>query len=226
MEHAPLRPVPARPAGPLDPAPAARALAEALPELDAREAGALTLVALAGRPRAEAAAELGIGPGELAEALAAGRKALRRSLRPLTASGWCERAERLISDRLDGELDERAAARLDVHLRNCPRCVEHERRLVQATDTLVTEAAAGTPPEQPPVDLVDGSGVMLSVVTPSAARVEADDTPAEPAASPAPVRSGRQVASGAAWTLLVVVAVILALASLALVVAGVLGASL
>ena len=36
-----------------------------------------------------------------------------------------------MSDRLDGALDDAGAARLDVHLRNCPRCVEHERRLIQ-----------------------------------------------------------------------------------------------
>jgi hypothetical protein len=76
------------------------------------------------------------------------------------------------------------------------------------------------------VEIVDESGVMLSVVTPAAARIADDVTPPKPATPPAPVRGGRQVASGAAWTLLVVVAVILALASLVLVVAGVLGASL
>ena len=148
MEHAPLRPVPTRPAGPVHPASAAGAVAAALPGLDEREARALALVALAGRPRAEVAGELGIGAHELAEALARARKALRRTLQPLRASGWCERAERHISDRLDGELEERGAARLDVHLRNCSRCVEHERRLVQATDALVVESAGA--PAAPP----------------------------------------------------------------------------
>jgi Putative zinc-finger len=213
MERAPLRPVPARPAGPVAPAAASRALGAALPELDDREAEALALVALAGRPRREVAGELGIAADELAQALASARKALRRSLLPLTASGWCERAERLISDRLDGELDDRGAARLDVHLRNCPRCVEHERRLVQATDALLASASGPAPP--PPAATV--SPVELAVV--AAAEPEAS-------AEPAPARSGRQRASAAAWTLLVVVAVILAVASLALIVAGVLGADL
>jgi hypothetical protein len=213
MERAPLRPVPARPAGPVDPAVASRALGAALPELDDREAEALALVALAGRPRGEVAGELGIPADELAQALASARKALRRSLLPLTASGWCERAERLISDRLDGELGERGAARLDVHLRNCPRCVEHERRLVQATDALL--ASASGPP--PPPAAARTSPVELAVV--AAAEPEAS-------AQPAPARRGRQRASAAAWTLLAVVAVILAVASLALVVAGVLGADL
>jgi Putative zinc-finger len=215
MEHAPLRPVPTRPAGPVHPEAAERALAAVLPGLAARETRALALVALAGRPRAEVEGELGIGPEELAEALASGRKVLRRSLRPLTASGWCERSERLISDRLDGQLDERGAARLDVHLRNCPRCVEHERRLVQATDMLVAEAAGAPAPLPEPAQ--EAAPVELTVVdTPE---------PVEPGL-PGPSRSTRDVASGLAWSALVAIAVILALASLALVVAGVLGADL
>jgi hypothetical protein len=215
MEHAPLRPVLTRPAGPIHPEAADRAVAAVLPRLAARETRALALVALAGRPRAEVAGELGIGPEELVEALASGRKALRRSLQPLTASGWCERAERLISDRLDGQLAERGAARLDVHLRNCPRCVEHERRLVQATDMLVAEAAGA--PAPPPKPAPASAPVELTVV----------DThePEEPAL-PTPSRSKREIASGLAWAALMAIAVILALASLALVVAGVLGADL
>jgi anti-sigma factor RsiW len=77
--------------------------------------------------------------------LARGRKELRRSLVPLPGSGWCERAELLISDRLDGAIDEIGTARLNVHLKNCPRCVEHERRLVQAIDALVGEPAPAAP---------------------------------------------------------------------------------
>jgi hypothetical protein len=191
-------------------------VAAVLPGLAARETRALALVALAGRPRAEVGGEIGIGPDELAEALASGRKALRRSLQPLTASGWCERAERLISDRLDGHLDERGAVRLDVHQRNCPRCVEHERRLVQATDMLVAEAA--------------GAPVGMPELAPASAPVELTvvDTPEpeEPAFPAPPGRSKRELASGLAWAALVAIAVILALASLALIVAGVLGADL
>jgi len=112
-------------------------VAARLPELDPLARVALALVTLAGRTRAEAAARAGVEAHELGEALARARKELRRAVQPMAASGWCERAERLISDRLDGELDEPGAARLDVHLRNCPRCVEHERRLVQAINSLV-----------------------------------------------------------------------------------------
>jgi hypothetical protein len=215
MEHAPLRPVPTRPAGPVHPGSALGAVRAALPALDEPEASALALVALAGRPRAEAAIELGVGADELAEALAAARKALRRTLQPLTASGWCERAERLISDRLDGELDERGAARLDVHLRNCARCVEHERRLVQATDALTLDAAGA--PAAPLSPVPEAAPVELAVV--------AEAEPEEPSAPEPRPRAG-DAARVLAWQVLMVVALILALASLALVVAGALGTDL
>jgi Putative zinc-finger len=192
-------------------------VAAELPGLDGREARALVLVALAGSPRAEVAGQLGIGSDELAEALASARKALRRTLQELPASGWCERAERLISHRLDGELEERGAARLDVHLRNCPRCVEHERRLVQATDALVLEAAVA-PAALPSV-------VPAPVRAPMELAVVRAPDPKEPAAPEQPP-GARQVASGLAWRVLTVVAVIVTLASLALVVAGLLGADL
>jgi Putative zinc-finger len=233
MEHAPLRPVPTRPAGAVEPAAAARALALTLPELGERELPALAQVALAGIPRAQAAPSIGITEEELARSLAAGRKALRRTVSPLSASGWCERAERLISDRLDGELGERDVARLDVHLRNCPRCVEHERRLVRATDLLLSSLVEPVPvphPATPPAE--------LSVVGEEAVASPPEATagpPAQPAALPieapapaaaAPARSARQLAGSLAWGVLIVLAVILAVAALALAVAGVLGADL
>jgi hypothetical protein len=148
VEHAPLRPVPRRPTGPVDPDVAVRLVASRLPSLGALPRNALALVTLSGRSRDEAAARLDVSPDDLAESLARARKELRRSLYPLPGSGWCERAERLVSDRLDGELDEVGAARLDVHLRNCRRCVEHERRLVQAIDGLVS-GHAGEPEPAP-----------------------------------------------------------------------------
>src|SRR5919107_2219865 len=138
MERAPLRPVPARPAGPVDPAAAVREVEAALPALEPLEVRALALVALADRPRAQVAGILGIEEEELRALLSGARKELRQTLTPLSGSGWCDRAEGLISDRLDGVVREPDGRRLDVHLRNCPRCVEHERRLVQATDALVS----------------------------------------------------------------------------------------
>jgi Putative zinc-finger len=150
VEHAPLRPVPTRAAGPIDPAAAARELATAHPDLSRVEAGALALVALGAVPRADAAIALGIDEPALAAVLATARKELRRTVTALPGSGWCERAERLISDRLDGPLTDTDARRLDAHLRNCPRCVEHERRLVQATDAWVATLAPRPAPVQPP----------------------------------------------------------------------------
>jgi hypothetical protein len=137
MEHAPLRPVPARPPGPVDAATALNEVASSLPALDEPAARALALVVLAEQPRGEVASSLGVSEAQLAALLAAARKELRQTVVTLGGSGWCERAEGLISDRLDGALAERDLRRLDVHLRNCSRCVEHERRLVQATDALV-----------------------------------------------------------------------------------------
>jgi hypothetical protein len=182
-------------------------VASALPSLDERERAALALVALAAKPRPQVALRLGAGEAELSELLARARKELRRTLAALTGSGWCERAERLISDRLDGALAASDAPRLDVHLRNCPRCVEHERRLVQATDALV----AGVDPMP--------SAPVLVLPTAAAAEPRAP-APAEP---PAPGRS--LPARIPSWHLLLVIAIVLALAVL-LVVAGVLATQL
>jgi Putative zinc-finger len=150
MERAPLRPVPARPAGPVDPAAAVREVEAALPALEPLEVRALALVALADRPRTQVAEILGIEEQGLGVLLAAARKELRQMTTPLSGSGWCERAEGLISDRLDGLVRGADERRLDVHLRNCPRCVEHERRLVQNTDALLAGIAPARPRPAPP----------------------------------------------------------------------------
>lgn len=139
MEKATLRPVPLRPPGPVDPAEAAAHVAAALPDLDEAAARALALVEIAGLPRSEVATSIALAPEPLALALTRARKALRRTIFPLSASGWCERAERMISDRIDGELRPPGPRRLHVHLENCDRCVEHDRRLAQARDQLVRE---------------------------------------------------------------------------------------
>jgi hypothetical protein len=142
MDRAPLRPVPARPSGPVSDPDAVRHVAASLPGAAERDSLTLALVAIAGHPRAKVAKRLGIGEPELSAALTRARKELRRTVQPLPGSGWCERAERLISDRLDGPLPDRDETRLATHLRNCPRCVEHERRLVQATDALIARLPA------------------------------------------------------------------------------------
>ncbi|HKF80495.1 MAG TPA: zf-HC2 domain-containing protein [Thermoleophilaceae bacterium] len=193
MEHAPLRPVPARPPGPVDPEDAARHVAASLPGLDAAAATALGLVALAGSSREEAAEATGLGEEALGETLARARKALRRSMVPLAGSGWCERAERLVSDRLDDALEPPGPARLQVHLRNCSRCVEHERRLVQATNAMVADLMpAPSPAPAPTAGPPSGPAAAppLSVVERSAARTPAALPFGEPI-RPAPARVPR-----------------------------------
>jgi anti-sigma factor RsiW len=65
----------------------------------------------------------------------------------------------LVSDRLDGELNAAGAARLDAHLANCPRCSEHEQRLVRAQDRLVTAfGRAGAETGPAPLALVTEEG--------------------------------------------------------------------
>src|SRR3954465_7828754 len=138
VEQATLRPVPLRPVGPVDPSEALAHVLRALPDLSEDAARALSLIEIAGRTRDKAVEEMELSAGLLAALLYDARKALRRSIFPLSASGWCERAERLLSDRIDGVVPPRPA-RLDVHLRNCERCVDHERRLAQAREKLVRE---------------------------------------------------------------------------------------
>jgi hypothetical protein len=310
MEHAPLRPVPARPAGPIDPATALRDVSSWLPILGPEAARALALVVLAERPRAEVASTLRVSEEELGELLAEARKELRQTLVVLGGTGWCERAEGLISDRLDGPLADRDARRLDVHLRNCSRCVEHERRLVQATDALVMGAGGRAPspgaaPAVTPLAEATPSGAEAptpsteapkaatpsaeapeapapsaeapeaatppgEAATPSAEPARADDrieeaaseeaappgeeaappgeeaappgeeagVPAEPALPPAEVqvaaaaevlvaaRTRRQIAGAVVWNSLIALAILLALATIALTIAGIMGAQL
>src|SRR5215210_7182639 len=237
MERAPLRPVPARPSGPVDPAAAVREVEAALPALEPLEVRALALVALADRPRMEVAELLGIEEQRLGAALAAARKELRQTLTPLAGSGWCERAEGLISDRLDGVAHEPDERRLDVHLRNCPRCVEHERRLVQATDALLAGIAPARPRPAPPA-----TDVPLVALPPEDAAPE-DAAPADAPAAAAPpppspdqiaaaaevlvtVRTRRQLAAAITWNAMIAIAVILTVASIVLIVAGILGVGL
>jgi hypothetical protein len=243
MERAPLRPVPARPAGPIEPATALREVAAWLPTLPPLTARALALVVLAERPRAEVAGSLDVSERELGELLAEARKELRQTIVVLGGTGWCERAEGLISDRLDGALADRDVRRLDVHLRNCPRCVEHERRLVQATDALVGglggPASRGAPAGQAPASLVEAppaNEITEETVSDGAAptKVALEPVPAPPTgdeiAAAAEVlvaaRTRRQIAAAVAWNALIAIALLLTLVTIALTVAGILGAKL
>jgi hypothetical protein len=266
MERASLRPVPQRPARPVDPRAALAHVEAKLPDLDDAARQALALVDLAGRTRPQLRAETGIAADELADALARARKALRRAAFPLPGSGWCERAERLLSDQLDGELPDPGPRRLAVHLANCDRCVEHERRLWQARDQLVAsfdEARAPAPapaaevaerPDPEPAELPDPEPLRLvaaaaEVPTPgTSAEVPTPGTPAPPPrpappgppqpAEPEPEQPAaaledavaaalpRLTLAGLAWKASWLLALMLAVASVALTVYAVAGGSL
>jgi hypothetical protein len=237
MEHAPLRPVPARPPGPVDPATAIHEVGSWLPGLDPVAARALALVVLAEQPRAEVAVSLDVSPEELGRQLAAARKELRQTVVTLGGSGWCERAEGLISDRLDGVLAGTDVRRLDVHLRNCGRCVEHERRLVQATDALVIGLGGRPAPVAgPPVPLVeapraDDGGEDIAPSAPDSALAPLPAAPTEDQiAAAAEVlvtkRTRGQIAAAVVWNSMIAIAILLALATVGVTIVGILGGHL
>jgi anti-sigma factor RsiW len=168
--------------------------------------------------------------GDVGEAIARGRKALRRSLLSLPGSGWCERAERLISDRMDGELVPPGVARLEVHMRNCGRCLEHQRRLAQATDSLVAsfmerhpapvpDTEPETEPEQPT------PAAPLRVVEPPPVRAE-PPAKEEKLAQPWPGPLRQVSFAGLPWYLVFALAVLLAVAIVTIAVLAILGGQL
>jgi hypothetical protein len=175
-----------------------------LPALGSQCQRALALVDLAGRTRGEAATELGLPEPELSKLLADGRKALRRTLEALPSGGWCERAERLISDRLDGALTPSGGARLDAHMRSCERCAMHELKLVQAHDLLVESFLAEHAPAGPRAVAASAPAAELRVVG------DVTLTPDEARGLPV------------AWRAALVIAVLLVLAIAALALVGIL----
>lgn len=233
MEHAPLRPVPARPPGPVDAATALNEVGSWLPALDEPAARALALVVLAERPRAEVEESLGVSGDELGALLAAARKELRQTLVTLGGSGWCERAEGLISDRLDGVLADTDVRRLDVHLRNCSRCVEHERRLVQATDALVIglggrpAPVAGAP--APLVEAVQTNYGDEEDIVPAAQATPLPPSENEIAAAAEVLvtkRTHGQIVAAVAWNSMVAISILLAIVTIAVAIIGILGGHL
>ena len=234
MERAPLRPVPARPAGPVDPVAAIREVGAALPALRPLEARAFALVALADRPRPMVAEVLGIEVQELSPLLAAARKELRQTITPLPGSGWCERAEGLISDRLDGVLADTDVRRLDVHLRNCSRCVEHERRLVQATDALIIGLGGRPAPSAGvPAPLVEApradDGGEESVPAPAPAAPVAAPTENQIVAAAEVLvtkRTRSQIAATVVWNSMIAISILLALVTIGVTIIGILGGHL
>ena len=158
MEGPALRAVPVRLPGPVDPEHALAHVEGTLPDLAPAAQRAFALVDLSARPRAEVTGELGVPEAELGRLLALARKQLRRTCSALPSDGWCERAELLISDRLDDAITPRGQRRLDAHLTGCDRCSEHERELAHAHDALVesyleTHTAPPRPLATPPAEL-------------------------------------------------------------------------
>jgi putative zinc finger protein len=139
-------------AAPVDSTVAFATVARTLPGLGAPAQRAVALVDLGGSTRAEAVAELGVPADELARLLAAGRKALRRTLGALPSAGWCERAELLISERIDGAISATGERRLDAHLGGCERCATHDRRLAEARDLLLLDASVDLAEETEPAE--------------------------------------------------------------------------
>ena len=219
-QRAALRPVPHRPSGPVEPAEALAHVEEHLPGLDELAHQALSLVELVGRTRPQLQAETGASAEEIGEALARARKALRRASFPLPGSGWCERAERLLSDELDDALEEPGPRRLAAHLSNCDRCVEHERRLWQARDRLVVtfeeaRAPAPVPEPEPELKLVERPQ-LVETPMPTTPQPAEPPAPAEPQEPPPAAITASRSATALAWTLMWAVAVLLAMASIAL----------
>src|SRR5204862_1488826 len=146
---------------------AERVVFDALPELDAVPRRALALAVLAEVPRAGIASEIGLAGTELSAALARARKALRRTRAELGSGGRCERAERALSDRLDGAptaLDERF---LDSHLARCTRCRTHEEQLSAALEELRAQFTAPepvAPTPEPPAETPEPPRARLRVV--------------------------------------------------------------
>jgi hypothetical protein len=180
----------------MDPAPSDRAerhLFAALPELDAVPRRGLAL-ALAGVPRAGIASELGLSGAALSAELAAGRKAVRRTRVELGSGGRCERAERALSDRLDGVLSELDARFLDAHLARCSRCRTHEAELNAALDQLRAGFAEPEPEpeaEPPAVEAVPeppavAAGPEPPPVEPAPPRARLRVVPSPPLLPPAP----------------------------------------
>jgi hypothetical protein len=217
----PLHSVPARPDRPVDPPRAIEHVAATLPDLDEPARIALALVELAGRSRSDVAAERGVAEAELGVQLARARKALRRTVAPLPGTGWCERSERLISDELDGDLAPREIKLLETHLSRCERCVDHERKLAAARNSLVETV----PVEAPPLTVVEPAPTPEPEPEPNPdadPKSEQAESIADP--PPLPVEPERALGAAIFWGSLIAISVLLTVASVVLVVLGATGA--
>lgn len=121
-----------------------------LPELGAVERRVLALLELTDAGRAAAAADTGLDDTALRFAAKRARKDLRRGSAPLAAGARCERAELLLSDRLDAPLARQERKWLEIHQARCPRCAEHATLLATARDELRASFVAEPPPAPAP----------------------------------------------------------------------------
>jgi hypothetical protein len=165
---------------------AERHVFDALPELDAVPRRALALATLADVSRAGIASEIGLAGPELSSALTGARKALRRTRAELGSGGRCERAERALSDRLDGALSSADERFLEAHLARCARCRTHDTELAAALAELRAGFAEPEPvaPAPAPAD-EPKPAARLRVVPPAPLLPQAPEPAAlEPAPEP------------------------------------------
>jgi hypothetical protein len=138
-------------------------------DLPAIERRVLALLELAGADRDAAARDTGLDEDALRTAAASARRALRRTRKPLVSGARCDRAELLISDRLDTTLDRHARKWLEIHVARCPRCEEHETLLAEAREelrtTFLSEPKALPPAPEPPA--LDEGAAKLRLVPPA-----------------------------------------------------------
>lgn len=188
---------------------AERQIFAALPELDAVPRRGLAL-ALAGVPRAGIASELGLSGVALSEQLARGRKALRRTRVELASGGRCERAERALSDRLDGVLTDPDGRFLDSHVARCSRCRIHASELTAVLDELEDAFAA------PPVEHPEPARARLRVVPPAPQLPPAPEPPSATPGTVPPVARHDRVRAALPVAVAVLVAIGLVAAAIAL----------
>lgn len=154
-----------------------------LGDLPAVERRVLALLELADVDRAGAARDAGLDEQALSAAAARARKALRRTRKPLVSGARCDRAEVLLSDRLDIGLDRHARKWLEIHLARCPRCAEHEALLAEAREELrstFTDTDRPVPLPTPEQQRPEEERAKLRVVPPAP-----EDSPA-PESTPDP----------------------------------------
>jgi len=129
-----------------------------------------------------------------------------------------------------------------VHLRNCGRCVEHERRLVQATDSLVLGLGGRPAPSAAfPAPLIEApeaadaepgqvdDGIEGKAPTPEPAVATQAPTENQIAAAAEVLvakRTRGQIAAAVVWNSMIAIAILLALVTIAVTIVGITGGHL